>query len=205
MPSRPLLIGLTGSLGMGKTETAKMFASLGVPVYDADAAVHALYDRGGAAVEAVAAAFPDCVKDGRVDRAALGLRVLGDEAALTRLEAIVHPLANRQQARFVTDAAAVGAELAVFDVPLLYETGGDARMDAVVVVTAPPEIQRARALARPGMTREKLEQILKRQMPDAQKRARADYVVETGAGFEHAMTQVRTIVDELLAKRKTDA
>jgi len=205
MADRPLRVGLTGSIGMGKTETARMFASLGIPVYDADAAVHALYDSGGPAVPPIAGAFPDCVTDGRVDRGALAVRVLSDPGALAKLEAIVHPLAAKRQQAFIDEAAAAGAELAVFDIPLLYETGGDAGMDVVIVASAPPDVQRARALSRPGMTAEKLESILKRQMPDAEKRARAHYVVDTGCGFEQAFAQVRTIVDQLRARRKSDA
>jgi len=205
MANRPLLVGLTGSIGMGKSETARMFAGLAIPVYDADAAVHALYDVGGAAVPAIAQAFPECVKGGRVDRSALAVRVLSDPTALAGLEAVVHPLAAARQQVFIGEAAARGADLAVFDIPLLYETGGDARMDVVVVVSAPPDVQRARALARPGMTPEKLDNILKRQMSDAEKRARADYVVDTGSGLEHAAAQVRTIVDQLRARRKSDA
>ena len=205
MAKAPLLVGLTGSIGMGKTETARMFASLGVPVYDADAAVHALYDVGGAAVAPIAQAFPDCIKDGRVDRNALALRVLGDAHALAKLETIVHPLASGLQQAFIDRAAAAGADLALFDIPLLFETGGDARMDVVVVASAPLEVQRARALLRPGMTAEKLEAILKRQMPDAEKRARAHYVVDTGSGLERALAQVRTIVAELRARRNHDA
>jgi len=205
MAKAPLLVGLTGSIGMGKTETARMFASLGVPVYDADAAVHALYDVGGAAVAPIAQAFPDCIKDGRVDRNALALRVLGDAHALAKLETIVHPLATGLQQAFIDRAAAGGADLALFDIPLLFETGGDARMDVVVVASAPLEVQRARALLRPGMTAEKLEAILKRQMPDAEKRARAHYVVDTGSGLERALAQVRTIVAELRARRNHDA
>ena len=200
-----LLVGLTGSIGMGKSETAKMFARLGLPVYDADAAVHALYDVGGGAVAPIAQAFPDCVKQGRVDRHALAARVLADADALARLEAIVHPLTAECERHFAGQAAAIGAELAVFDIPLLLETGGDKRMDVVVVVSAPPELQRARALARPGMTPEKLQSILARQLPDAEKRARADYVVDTGLGVEHASAEVRKIVEQLRARRKKDA
>lgn len=195
MVDRPLLVGLTGSIGMGKSETAKMFARLGVPVYDADAAVHALYEAGGAAVTPIGEAFPGSIKDGRVDRSALVARVVGDTAALARLEAIVHPLVGAMQRDFIASAA--GAELVVLDIPLLLETGAEARMDAVVVVTAPEEIQRQRVMAREGMTEEKLALILARQMPDAEKRARAHYVVDTGLGFDHAFDQVRKIVEEL--------
>jgi len=205
MASRPFLIGLTGSIGMGKSETAKMFARLGVPVYDADAAVHDLYDAGGAAVGAIAQAFPGCVRDGRVDRSALVARVVGDPEALAALEAIVHPLAGEKQRSFIDAAAAHGARMVLLDIPLLFETGGDARMDAVVVVSAPPELQRERVLARDGMNEEKLATILARQMPDAEKRTRAHYVVDTGQGFAHAFDQVRKIVEQLSIKWNSDA
>jgi dephospho-CoA kinase len=200
---RPTLIGLTGSIGMGKTETAKMFASLGIPVFDADAAVHALYREGGAGVAAVGEAFPDTVKNGRVDRKAMVARVMNDPAAFARLEAIVHPLVALEEKVFIDAAWAKSAPLAVFDIPMLYETGGQARMDAVVVVSAPAEVQRARVLARPGMTAERLDHILKRQMPDAEKRKQADFVVDTSEGFERAFEQVKRIVQELLLKRET--
>ena len=204
MADRPFLLGLTGSLGMGKSATAKMFARLGVPVYDADAAVHALYQPGGAAVAAVAAAFPDCVRDGRVDRTALGARVMADEAAFARLEAIVHPLAARARQAFVDAVRAQGAPLAVFDVPLLFESGWDRAMDGVLVVSAPEEVQRARALGREGMTEERFARILTRQMPDAEKRARADFVVDTGRGLDDAFAQVRRIVEELRRRREAN-
>jgi len=189
---------------MGKSATAKMFARLGVPVYDADAAVHALYQPGGAAVAAVAAAFPDCVRDGRVDRTALGARVMADEAAFARLEAIVHPLAARARQAFVDAVRAQGAPLAVFDVPLLFESGWDRAMDGVLVVSAPEEVQRARALGREGMTEERFARILTRQMPDAEKRARADFVVDTGRGLDDAFAQVRRIVEELRRRREAN-
>ncbi|HVV65373.1 MAG TPA: dephospho-CoA kinase [Rhizomicrobium sp.] len=197
---RPLLIGLTGSIGMGKSETARLFARLGVAVYDSDAAVHRLYEPGGAAVAAIAAAFPGSVNDGRVDRAALSERLAGDEAAFRRLEAIVHPLVAEEQRRFLEQAAVRGDDLVVLDIPLLFETGGQARMDAVVVVSAPGEVQRRRVLERPGMSAEKLDRILSRQTPDAEKRARADYVVETDKGLDQALEQVKKIVAELRAK-----
>lgn len=197
---RPLLIGLTGSIGMGKSETARLFARLGVAVYDSDAAVHRLYEPGGAAVAAIAAAFPGSVNDGRVDRAALSERLAGDEAAFRRLEAIVHPLVAEEQRRFLEQAAGRGDDLVVLDIPLLFETGGQARMDAVVVVSAPGEVQRRRVLERPGMSAEKLDRILSRQTPDAEKRARADYVVETDKGLDQALEQVKKIVAEMRAK-----
>jgi len=199
MVDRPLLIGLTGSIGMGKTETAKMFARLGVPVYDSDAAVHRLYEPGGAAVAKIAEAFPGTVMEGRVDRAMLSKTLTGDEAAFKKLEAIVHPLVADDQRRFMEDAR--DAEMVVQDVPLLFETGGHKRMDAVVVVSAPAALQRKRVLERPGMTEAKLDQILSRQMPDEEKRAKAHFVVETDKGLDHAFEQVKAIVTALRAKR----
>jgi dephospho-CoA kinase len=198
MADRPLLIGLTGSIGMGKTETAKMFAKLGIPVYDSDAAVHRLYESGGAAVAPIAEAFPGTVTDGRVDRAALSKAVGGNEAAFKQLEAIVHPLVAAEQRKFMD--AVRGAEMVVQDIPLLFETGGHARMDAVVVVSAPAALQRARVLARDGMTPEKLDHILSRQMPDAEKRAKAHFVVETDKGLDHAFAQVKAVVAALKAR-----
>ena len=202
MAERLLVIGLTGSIGMGKTETAKMFASLGFPVFDADAAVHALYERGGAAVVPVGQAFPGAVNDGRIDRQAMVAAVMNDPAAFALLEAIVHPLVEREENAFIAAAAAKGAEFAVLDIPMLYESGREQRMDVVVVVSAPEEIQRARVLSRPGMTEERLTLILKRQLPDAEKRARADFVVDTGQGLDHAFEQVKRIVQELRRRRE---
>jgi dephospho-CoA kinase len=201
MAERPLLIGLTGSIGMGKTETARLFAKLGIPVYDSDAAVHRLYEPGGAAVEKIAEAFPGSVRDGRVDRPALTKLLAGNEAAFRRLEAIVHPLVAAEQRKFMEQAARDGADMVVQDIPLLFETGGHARMDAVVVVSAPAELQRKRVLERPGMTKEKLDHILARQMPDEEKRAKAHFVVETDKGLEHAFEQVKSVVATLKAKR----
>jgi dephospho-CoA kinase len=200
--SRPYIVGLTGSIGMGKTETAKMFVRLGIPVYDADAAVHRLYEPGGAAVAEIAAAFPGTVADGRVDRAALAERVRSEPDGLQRLERIVHPLVAHEQRWFLDRAAAAGAEMVVLDIPLLFETGGHGRMDAVVVVSAPEEVQRTRVLARPGMTAEKLDHILARQMPDAKKRAQAHFVVETDKGLDHAFEQVKEIVAALRQRQK---
>lgn len=191
------IIGLTGSIGMGKSTTAAMFRDLGIPVYDADAAVHDLYDQGGAAVGPVGEAFPGVVKDGRVDREELRKRVLGQPEELKRLNAIVHPLVGRDRIGFFKAAEDAGADMVVLDVPLLYETGGDANVEAVVVVSAPPEMQRERVLARPGMTPERLDAILAQQMADAEKRARAHYVVETGRGLEAAREQVAAIVADL--------
>ena len=189
------ILGLTGSLGMGKSTTAKFFAEEGVPVHDADAVVHRLYE--GEAVAAIEAAFPGSTRDGKVDRAKLGERVLGDPAALKRLEAIVHPLVAAARERFLAEAARSGAKVAVLDIPLLYETGGEARCDAVVVVTAPAEMQRARVFERPGMSEEKLAALTAKQLPDAEKRARADFIVDSGQGFEAARRQVREILAQV--------
>jgi dephospho-CoA kinase len=186
------ILGLTGSLGMGKSTTARFFAEEGVPVHDADAVVHRLYE--GKAVAAIEAAFPGTTAGGKVDRTRLAARVLGDGAALARLEAIVHPLVQDAERRLIAEARAGGEKVAVLDIPLLFESGADRRVDAVVVVSAPPEVQRARVLARPGMTMEKLEAILARQMPDAEKRARADFVVDTSEGFDAARAEVRAIL-----------
>jgi dephospho-CoA kinase len=198
---RPYLVGLTGSIGMGKTETAKMFARLGIPVYDADAAVHRLYEPGGAAVDTIAREFPGTVREGRVDRVALTERIRGEGDGLQRLERIVHPLVGQAQRQFLDRAVADGAEMVVLDIPLLFETGSHARMDAVVVVSAPEDVQRARVLNRSGMTADKLDHILARQMPDAEKRAQAHFVVETNKGFDHAFEQVKQIVAALHARR----
>ena len=186
------ILGLTGSVGMGKSVTARFFAEAGVPVHDADAAVHRLYE--GQAVPAIEAAFPGTITDGKVDRTMLSARVLGDAAALKRLEAIVHPLVQESERRLLADAERRDEKVAVLDIPLLFETGGDRRVDAVVVVSAPTEVQRARVLERPGMTVEKLEAILAKQMPDAEKRRRADFVVDTSRGFDAAREQVRAIL-----------
>jgi dephospho-CoA kinase len=186
------LIGLTGSLGMGKSTTAKFFAEAGVPVHDSDAYVHRLY--AGEAVPLIEAAFPGTTTDGRVDREKLAQRVLGDAAALKRLEAIVHPLVRAGTAAFVENAQKSGAAAAVVDIPLLFETGQADSFDAIVVVTAPQEVQRARALARPGMTVEKFESIRAKQMPDAEKRRRADFVVDTSDGMDAARDRVREIL-----------
>jgi dephospho-CoA kinase len=186
------ILGLTGSLGMGKSTTARLFAEEGVPVHDADAVVHRLYE--GEAVPAIERAFPGTTVDGRVDRNKLSARVLSDAEALRRLEAIVHPLVQQAERSLLAQARARGENVAVLDIPLLFETGGDQRVDAVVVVSAPPEVQRARVLERPGMTVDKLEAMLARQMPDAEKRRRADFVVDTAHGFEAARAQVRAIL-----------
>ena len=185
------VIGLTGSIAMGKSTTARLFAEEGVPVHDSDAAVHRLYE--GDAVAPVEAAFPGVIRDGKIDRVALGQRVVGDAAAMRRLEEIVHPLVREAGTKFLKGAEASGAKVAVLDIPLLFETGGENRVDAVVVVSAPAEMQRARVLER-GVTEERLEALLARQMPDAEKRRRADFVVDSAHGIEHARTQVRQIL-----------
>ncbi|MEQ8379958.1 dephospho-CoA kinase [Parvibaculum sp.] len=192
-----LLIGLTGSIGMGKSETAKMFRALGVPVYDADAAVHKLYDKGGKAVEPIRAAFPSAVMDDAVDRKALSRAVLGLPDEMKKLEAIVHPLVGEAQIEFLKENMAAGHEMAVLDIPLLYETGGETRVDVVVVVSAPYDIQKTRVLARPDMDEAKFAAIHAKQTPDAEKRERADFIVESDKGLDHAREQVSAIVDAL--------
>ncbi|MBN8915786.1 MAG: dephospho-CoA kinase [Rhizobiales bacterium] len=189
------VLGLTGSIGMGKSATARMFRALGVPVHDADASVHALYR--GTAVAPVEAAFPGVTRDGVIDRAALGARVLGDAEAMKRLEAIVHPLVREAETAFLAKARESGARLAVLDIPLLFETGGDRRVHAVAVVSASKPVQRERVLGREGMTEEKFETILAKQMPDAEKRRRAHFVIDTGRGFAAAEHQVAGIVRAL--------
>lgn len=195
------ILGLTGSIGMGKSTTARLFAEEGVPVHDADAVVHKLYE--GEAVPLIEAAFPGTTQSGRVDREKLGRRVVGDVDALKRLEAIVHPLVRKAEEAFLADARARKADIVVLDIPLLFETGADARVDATVVVTAPPEVQRVRVLERPGMTPEKLDALLAKQMPDAEKRRRADFIVDSGQGIEFARAQVRQILDRIAKMRKS--
>ena len=189
-----IVLGLTGSIGMGKSTTAKLFAEAGVPVYDADAAVHMLYE--GEAVPAIEAAFPGTTVDGKVDRNRLSARVVHDPAAIKRLEQIVHPMLSASRQKFMDDAERSGAPVAVVDVPLLFETGGEKRVDAVVVVTATPELQRQRILARDNMTSEKLDAILARQLPDAEKRGRADFVVDTSGGLDPVRLRIRDILNE---------
>ncbi|WAP70584.1 dephospho-CoA kinase [Jiella pelagia] len=191
-----IVIGLTGSIGMGKSTTAELFAEAGLPVHSADAAVHELYR--GKAAPAIEAAFPGSVRDGVVDRGLLAERVLGDAAALKRLEAIVHPLVREAEQTFLKDAEAKGAPAAILDIPLLFETGGEGRCDVVVVVSAPGKVQRERVLARPGMSEAKFQAILAKQTPDAEKRARADHVVETSRGIEDARRQVRAVLERIL-------
>jgi dephospho-CoA kinase len=194
-----MLVGLTGSIGMGKSTTAALFAAEGVPVYDADAAVHALYAKGGAAVEPLEVEFGDVVVDGAVDRNRLSAKVLDDPEAMKRLEAIVHPLVGASRIGFFKAAEAAKADIVVLDIPLLFETGGEKAMQAVVVVSAPAEVQRQRVLARPGMTAEKFEAIFARQTPDAEKRARADFVIDTGQGLDAARDQVKQLLATLRA------
>ena len=194
------ILGLTGSLGMGKSTTARFFAEEGIPVHDADAVVHRLYD--GEAAAAIEAAFPATTVGGKVDRDKLAARVLADAAALKRLETIVHPLVQEAERRLLAEAQARGEKVAVLDIPLLFETGGQDRVDAVVVVSAPPEVQRSRALERPGMTVDKLDAILAKQMPDQEKQRRADFVVDTSRGFEAARAQVRAILDAVATMPK---
>jgi dephospho-CoA kinase len=189
-----LLLGLTGSIGMGKSTTAKLFAEAGVPVYDADAAVHMLYE--GEAVPAIEAAFPGTTADGKVDRNKLSARVVHDPAAIRQLEQIVHPMLGASRQKFLDDAERSGAPVAVVDVPLLFETGGEKRVDAVVVVTTTPELQRQRILARDNMSGEKLDAILARQLPDAEKRRRADFVVDTSNGLDPVRARIRDILTE---------
>ena len=196
-----LILGLTGSIGMGKSTTSKMFQDEGVPVYDADAAVHALYAAGGAAVEPVEAAFPGVVVDGSIDRSKLSAQVVGNPEALAKLEAIVHPLVGAHRIGFFEKAKAEGHQIVVLDIPLLFETGGEKRVDKVVVVSAPADIQRQRVLARPEMTPEKFEAILTRQTPDTEKRARADFVIDTGQGLDRARQQVRDLLTLLRTSR----
>ena len=190
-----LVVGLTGSIGMGKTTTAGLFRDLGVPVHDADATVHDLYR--AEAVAPVAERFPEALRDGVIDRAALSAALAKAPERFAELEAIIHPLVRRREVEFVTAARESGADLVVLDIPLLFETGGDARMDRVVVVSCDADIQRARVLARPGMTEEKFRLILSRQVPDAEKRRRADFVIDTGKGLEAARKQVEEVVRNL--------
>jgi dephospho-CoA kinase len=188
------VLGLTGSIGMGKSTTAKLFAEAGVPVYDADATVHMIY--AGEAVPAIEAAFPGTTHDGKVDRALLSAQVVQDPVAMRRLEQIVHPMLRAYHQKFLDDAERSGAAVAVVDVPLLFETGGEQRVDAVVVVTTDQDTQRRRILARDDMTNEKLEAILNRQMPDAEKRRRADFVVDTSHGLDPVRVRIREIIAE---------
>lgn len=200
--AKPFVIGLTGSIGMGKSETAKLFAAEGVPVHDADAAIARLYGKGGAAVDILAREFPGTVKDGAVDRAALSAAVVNNPDALKKLEALVHPLVTDERNAFLK---AAHAPIILFDIPLLFETGADREVDAIVVVSAPEDVQRARVLSRPGMTPEKFEALKARQLSDAQKRQQAHYVVITDKGLDHAREQVKMILADIRAKSATSA
>ena len=192
-----IVIGLTGSIGMGKSETARMFAEQGVPVCESDAIVHRLYEKDGAAVAPVAAAFPDVRDDGGIDREKLSRHLAANAEDFARLEAIVHPLVRAEQENFLKDARKRNVRFAVLDIPLLFETGRDRDVDRIVVVSAPAEVQRRRVLARPGMDEAKFAAILARQVPDAEKRARADFIVDSAHGFDHARRQVRDIIATL--------
>ncbi|WP_375786130.1 dephospho-CoA kinase [Bradyrhizobium sp. Pha-3] len=191
-----LILGLTGSIGMGKSTTAKLFMEAGVPVYDADAAVHQLYE--GEAVPAIEAAFSGTTANGKVDRAKLSARVVHDPAAMRQLEQIVHPMLGASRQKFFADAEAARAPIVVVDVPLLYETGGEKRVDAVVVVTTTPELQRERVLARGTMDAAKLDAIIAKQMPDAEKRKRADFIVDTSHGLDPVRARIRDILAEVV-------
>ncbi len=193
-----IILGLTGSIGMGKTTAANMFADNGVPVYSADDAVHQLYS--GRAAPLIEAAFPGTVVDGTVDRTKLSSAVLGKPEALKKLESIIHPLVHEEEAAFLARARADGADIALIDIPLLFETGGQNRVDKVAVVSAPADIQRERVLSRAGMTEAKFEAILARQMPDAEKRARADFVIDSSGDFDETRAQIKAIIAELRGK-----
>ena len=190
------ILGLTGSIGMGKSTTAKLFVEAGVPVYDADAAVHKIYE--GEAAPAIEAAFPGTTVDGRVDRAKLSAKVVHDQAAIKQLEQIVHPMLGASRKKFLDDAEASGAPVVVMDIPLLFETGGEKRVDAVVVVSTDPATQRERILSRGTMTSEALDGILARQLPDAEKRKRADFVVDTSHGLDPVRAAIRDILAEVV-------
>jgi dephospho-CoA kinase len=198
-----LILGLTGSIGMGKSTTAKLFAEAGVPVYDADATVHEIYE--GQAAPAIEAAFPGTTVDGKVDRNRLSAKVVHDPAAMKLLERIVHPMLGASRQKFLDDAERSGAPVVVVDIPLLFETGGENRVDAVVVVTTSPELQRERILSRDNMTAEKLNAILARQLPDAEKRKRADFVVDTSHGLDPVRERIRDILQEVvkMPRRRT--
>ncbi|HXX04366.1 MAG TPA: dephospho-CoA kinase [Xanthobacteraceae bacterium] len=199
---RPFVLCLTGSLGMGKSKTAQFFAEEGVPVHDSDATVHALYE--GKAVPLIEQAFPGVTAAGKVDRGKLTATVVGNEAAIARLEAIVHPLVSAAREKFLAQAQAEGAPVVVLDIPLLFESSAQHDCDAVVVVSAPPEVQRRRAMERPGMTEEKFAALVARQMPDAEKRGHADFIVDTSQSFDHARAQVRDIL-RLVARMRGGA
>ena len=193
-----IILGLTGSIGMGKTTASNMFAEAGIPVYSADDAVHRLYS--GRAAPLIEAAFPGTVTNGTVDREKLSAAVIGKPDALKKLEAIVHPLVREEEEAFLREAEAQGSAIALVDIPLLFETGGEKRVDRIVVVSAPADIQRVRVLARPGMTEEKLDAILARQIPDAEKRARADFVLDTSGSFDNLRQQITAVIEKLSGK-----
>ncbi len=193
-----ITLGLTGSIGMGKSATAQMFQDLGIPVYDADAAVHRLYEKGGPAAAFIEQAFPGTTHDGAVDRAKLSQAVVGRPEALAKLEQIIHPLVAKDRERFTAKAKQNNAPLVVYDIPLLFEKGGDKTVDYILVVSVPVDVQRARVLNRKGMTEKKLNALLATQVPDAEKRARADFIIETHRGFDDARAQVQALVDRLL-------
>jgi len=195
-----IIAGLTGSIGMGKTTAAAMFKAAGAAVFDADAAVHALYAKGGAAVPIVRAGLPDAITGGAVDRAKLSAIIREDPLQLTVLESFVHPLVDAMRQDALAEAKAGGKKVFIFDMPILFETGGEKDADVVIVVTAPADVQRARVLARPGMTEEKFAFILSKQLPDAQKRKRADYVINSGKGMDYAREQVQTIIQDLQSR-----
>ncbi|HWC63983.1 MAG TPA: dephospho-CoA kinase [Rhizomicrobium sp.] len=200
MADKPFVIGLTGSIAMGKSQTAGLFAEEGIPVHDADAVIHQLYGKGGAAVDKIAAAFPEAVKDGAVDRKILSGLVATNPDALKRLEMLVHPLVAASREAFEAAARARGDDIVLLDIPLLFETGLEGTLDAVVVASAPGRVQRERALARPGMSEEKFAALVSRQMPDVEKRARAHFVVVTDKGVEHARQQVKMILAAIREK-----
>ena len=192
-----IILGLTGSIGMGKSTTASMFADFGVPVYDADAAVHAIYAEGGAAVVPLSEVFPEAVQNNQVQRDILRHIITESPGRLRELEAVVHPLVAKSQIAFRSEAVANNAPLVVLDIPLLYETGGDSRCDYVAIVTTSAEEQKTRVLSRPGMTEQAFEQILQKQLPDAEKRARADFIINTGFGLDFARKHVEALIDLL--------
>ncbi|NOZ43346.1 MAG: dephospho-CoA kinase [Alphaproteobacteria bacterium] len=200
MKAGPVIIGLTGSIGMGKSTAAKMFVQTGIPLFDSDAAVHNLLAKGGAAVEPVKKIFPDIAATDAIDRVSLGKRVFGDKAALKKLEAIIHPLVSDLRRKFFDQALAQGHDIVVIDVPLLFETGAEHQCDYTVVVSAPKAVQRQRVLGRPGMTEQKFNDILARQLPDKEKRQRADFIIETDYGFQHAEKRVGAIIDKIREK-----
>lgn len=197
-----VIIGLTGSIGMGKSTTAAMFRDEGCPVFDADAAVHKLYAKGGEAAKLISAVFPDAIKDGAVNRAKLGAHMREDPLNLTVLESFIHPMVAKARAEFLQQAISDKADIAIFDVPLLFETGGDKHVDKIVVVTAPSEVQRERVLARPGMSEDLFRSLLARQTPDAEKRKRADYLIYSDMGLDAARGQVKKILSELRADKE---